>query len=218
MTASRVTLIVLAKSPIPGRVKTRLCPPCTLAEAAALAEAALVDTLEAVRATSGVCPLLVLDGPGGDWIPWDVPTVPQRGRGLDERITAAFDDAGGPALLVGMDTPHVTAAELTEAVDLLMTEAVDSVLGPSRDGGFWALGLRDPAPAMTLGIPMSSDCTGWMQHQRLIEHGQRVGILPELRDVDTIADARVVARRAPTTRFASVMNKFGFAPFTLTAT
>jgi rSAM/selenodomain-associated transferase 1 len=207
MTTPRVTLIVLAKAPIPGRVKTRLCPPCTGSEAAHLARAALIDTLDAVRRTPSVRPLLVLDGPPGDWRPRAIATIPQRGRGLDERIGAALAAAAGPALLVGMDTPQITPEGLAEAVDLLFTPDVDAVLGPSADGGFWALGLRRPAADVVLGVPMSTDHTGAAQHQRLLDHGRRVALLPVLRDVDTIDDAYAVARLAPTSRFAAALTQ-----------
>jgi glycosyltransferase A (GT-A) superfamily protein (DUF2064 family) len=99
-------LLVIAKAPEPGRSKTRLCPPCSPEQAAALAEAALTDTLRAVAATPADERVLVLDGTPGDWLPEGFRVVPQRGDGLDERLAAAFADAGGPALLIGMDTPQ----------------------------------------------------------------------------------------------------------------
>lgn len=209
MTTAPVTLIVLAKAPVPGRVKTRLCPPCTPAEAARLAEAALVDTLDAVGGTPSVAPLLVLDGPPGSWIPDGFPNVPQRGDGLDERITAAFDAAGGPALLIGMDTPQVTPAILGSAVSRLVGGNADAVLGPSDDGGFWALGLRAPAPRLTLGVPMSTAHTGAAQRRALVAGGCRVDTLARLRDVDTIRDAIHVADLAPSTRFAAALADLG---------
>jgi uncharacterized protein len=208
---ARATLMVLAKAPVPGRVKTRLCPPCTPAEAAQLAEAALIDTLHAVADTPAIEPLLVLDGPPGRWIPSGFPTIPQRGDGLDERITAAFVAVGRPALLIGMDTPHVTSNALDEAVGRLVRDGTDAVLGPSEDGGFWALGLRNPAPRLTLGVPMSTVHTGADQVRRLVDEGCHVDTLGPMRDVDTMPDAIAVARRAPTTRFAAAMTELGFA-------
>ena len=92
-----VHLLVLAKSPVPGKVKTRLCPPCTPEQAADLAEAALRDTLTAVGATPVVRRTVVLDGPVGPWLPAGFEVLPQRGDGLDERLAAAFDDAWSAA-------------------------------------------------------------------------------------------------------------------------
>jgi len=148
-------LLVIAKAPAVGRSKTRLCPPCTFEEAARLAEAALADTLTAVAATRAARRVLVLDGEPGPWLPPGVDVIPQRGRGLDERLAAAFEDAGGSAFLIGMDTPQVTPALLERSMARLCHPAVDAVLGRSDDGGYWGIGLREPDPNMLLGVPMS---------------------------------------------------------------
>jgi uncharacterized protein len=194
-------LIVIAKAPVPGRVKTRLCPPCTPRQAAALAEAALRDTLEAVAAARGADRrVLALDGETGDWLPAGFDVVPQRGHGLAERLAAAFKDVGGPALLIGMDTPQVTSALIDRALSALARR--DAALGPALDGGYWAIGLRRPDPRVFDGVPMSVATTGVAQRRRLDELGLSVADLPALRDVDTIADARAVAAAAPAGRFA----------------
>lgn len=192
------TLLVIAKQPVPGRVKTRLVPPCSHEQAAALAEAALADTLRAVAMTPARRRVLVLDGRPGPWLPPGFDVVPQCGGPLDERLAHAFAAAGGPALLIGMDTPQVTSGLLT--VDW---HAADAVFGPAADGGFWALGLRAPDPALLRGVPMSTASTGAVQRARLIAAGLHVVDLPLLRDVDNAADAVSVARQAPLTRFAA---------------
>jgi uncharacterized protein len=192
------TLLVIAKQPVPGRVKTRLVPPCTHEQAAALAEAALADTLHTMLMLPARRRVLVLDGRPGPWLPPGFDIVPQCGGPLDERLADAFAAVRGPALLVGMDTPQVTPALLT--VDW---QATDAVFGPASDGGFWALGLRVPAPALLRGVPMSTPSTGAVQRARLLAAGLRVADLPKLRDVDTAADAVAVARQAPRSRFAA---------------
>lgn len=190
------TLLVIAKEPVPGRVKTRLSPPYTIQEAAALAEAALVDTLRTVLEAPARRRVLVLDGAPGRWLPQGFDLVRQTSGGLDERIAAAFGLCDrGPALLVGMDTPQLT-------VDLLAAvgrDDHDAWFGPAADGGFWALGLADPTRAATLvrGVPMSTDRTGAIQRRRLAEAGLSVSDLPVLRDVDTAADAAAVAGCCP---------------------
>jgi rSAM/selenodomain-associated transferase 1 len=204
-------LMVLAKAPRPGRSKTRLCPPCTPRDAAALARAALADTLDAVLATPAARRVLVLDGPVGDWLAPGVEVVAQRGAGLDERLAHAFADVGGPALLVGMDTPQVTAGDLARGLDRLAAPGVDAVLGPATDGGYWAIGLREAQPRAFLGVPMSTARTGRAQHERLRRLGLRVALLPALRDVDRIADARAVAALAPAGRFARALALTGVA-------
>ncbi|KMS72921.1 glycosyltransferase [Streptomyces viridochromogenes] len=192
------TLLVIAKEPVPGRVKTRLTPPFTPSEAAALAEAALADTLRAVAATPASRRLLVLDGAPGPWLPPGFDVVRQCAGGLDERLAAAFAGCDGPALLIGMDTPQVTP----ELLDVDFADG-DAYFGPAEDGGFWALGLAEPDPALLRGVPMSTPVTGAVQRERLVRAGLRVRDLPRLRDVDTAADAHAVAALAPQGKFAA---------------
>jgi rSAM/selenodomain-associated transferase 1 len=196
-------LLVIAKEPVPGRVKTRLCPPCTHDEAAELARAALEDTLAACDAARAGRRVLVLDGRPGDWLPagWDV--IPQHGGGLAERLAAAFADAGEPALLIGMDTPHVRPQLLRDGLGAL--DDGDAAFGPADDGGYWAIGLREPDPAVFARVPMSRVYTGAMQRARLAALGLRTVDLPSLRDVDDIAAARAAAAAAPGGRFAAAL-------------
>ncbi|MEW2805832.1 DUF2064 domain-containing protein [Streptomyces massasporeus] len=192
------TLLVIAKEPRPGRVKTRLTPPFTPGQAAELAEAALADTLHAVAATPATRRVLVLDGAPGPWLPPGFDVVAQCAGGLDERLARAFARCAGPALLIGMDTPQVTPELLT--VDFA---DCDAWFGPAEDGGFWALGLACPDPALLRGVPMSTPVTGAVQRERLVAAGLRVRELPTLRDIDTAPDAHAVAALAPRGRFAA---------------
>jgi glycosyltransferase A (GT-A) superfamily protein (DUF2064 family) len=189
----RTQLLVMAKEPVPGRVKTRLCPPATPDGAARIAAAALADTLDVVSATPAARRVLVLDG-GPVSVPPGVAVLPQRGAGLADRLAHAYADTAVPGiagLLVGMDTPQVDPALLTAAADRLST--VDAVLGMAVDGGWWALGLRDPAYAEVLrDVPMSTARTGALTAAALRRRGLRLAALPVLRDVDTATDARVV--------------------------
>ena len=202
---SETALIVLAKAPLPGQSKTRLCPPCSVEQAAMLAEAALADTLDAVLATPVTRRVLALDGEPGGWLPSGFELIAQRGGGLGERLAGAFADTGGPALLVGMDTPQVEPALLEDALSTLMRPSVDAVLGGAPDGGYWAIGLREPDAAVFEGVPMSGDRTGEAQRRRLAARGLRWVELPALDDVDTIEDARAVAAACPGTRFAAAL-------------
>jgi rSAM/selenodomain-associated transferase 1 len=204
-------LVVIAKAPRAGHSKTRLCPPCTPRQAAALARAALADTLEAVRSTPATRHVLVLDGEPGDWLPPGFEVVPQRGSGLDERLAHAFADVGTPALLIGMDTPQVTPRDLREGLARLAEPGADAVLGPAPDGGYWAIGLREPDPRAFLGVPMSTARTCRAQRARLARLGLRLRELAALRDVDRIADARAVAALAPSGRFARALALTGAA-------
>ncbi|OJF09707.1 TIGR04282 family arsenosugar biosynthesis glycosyltransferase [Couchioplanes caeruleus] len=188
-------VLVLAKTPVPGRVKTRLCPPLTYEQAAEVAAAALADTLTTVTAFSAAHQALVIDGDHPAPAGWR--RVPQRGGPLAERLVNAFSDtAGPPTVLVGMDTPQLTSELLGEAADLA---EVDATLGLAEDGGWWALGLRDARHANVLRtIATSTSDTGVQTHAALRRRGLRVALLPILRDVDTTQDARIVAAACST--------------------
>jgi hypothetical protein len=203
------TLLVIAKPPLPGRAKTRLTPPLTPVQAAQLAEAALLDTLDVVRATPCGRRVLVFDGGEAAAAPWcsdgSFEVIAQRGAGLAARLAAAFDDAGGPALLVGMDTPQLAPPLLGVALGRLMAPGVDAVLGPACDGGYWSIGLRGPRAEAFAGVPMSEPTTCAAQRARLTRLGLAVGELPTLLDVDAFEDALAVARAAPSSRFAAAV-------------
>lgn len=212
-----MNILVLAKEPLPGRVKTRLCPPCSPEQAATVARAALADTLRAVAAVDVRVSrrILVLDGRPGSWLPNCVEVIPQRGVGLTERLAAAFEDAGGPGLLVGMDTPQVTPALLQRGLDRLRVPGTDAVLAPASDGGWWSIGLLEPDPRVFLGVPMSTGRTFDAQLARLSSLRLRVRALPLLRDVDRMEDALAVSSLVPRSRFARAVAEVEMDPATL---
>jgi len=199
-------VVVIAKAPVPGRVKTRLTPPFTPEEAASLAEAALADTLAAVGRTDVARRVLALDGAPGPWLPAGFDVIEQRGGGLDERIANALLDARArvplPAVLIGMDTPQVTPGLLTDAAAPLVSAAADATFGFAEDGGFWLLGLREVDPALLLGVPMSRPDTGSHQLLRLERAGLKIELVPELTDVDTAEEAERIAAQIPESGFA----------------
>jgi uncharacterized protein len=197
--------LVMAKAPRPGLVKTRLCPPFTPAEAAAVAEAALRDTLAAVAACGADRRIIALDGPVGTWLPSGFEVIEQCQGSFDVRLAHAWDQAGGPGVQIGMDTPQVTPAVLHHALDELARPNVDSVLGEAVDGGWWIIGLRRPSPDVFHGVPMSTSDTGARQLARLRTLGLRVSRLPQLRDLDSIDDALHHADAHPHTRTANVV-------------
>ena len=206
-------VIVIAKEPVPGLVKTRLTPAYSPAEAAALAAAALADTLAAVQAAHVARRVLALQGSPGPWLPPGFDVIAQRGGGLDERIAWALADANdtwpAPVVLIGMDTPQVTPGLLAAATAPLTSGAADATFGLAADGGFWLLGLREVDPALVLGVPMSQPYTGSLQLARLQQAGLRVLLLPELTDVDTAAEAARIAAEIPDSRFAACVRSLG---------
>jgi uncharacterized protein len=210
-----VIILVVAKAPVPGLAKTRLCPPATPDQAAEIAAAALLDTLDAVCAVPDAIPVVAFTG--------DIEqaarrhelkhslrratVVQQRGPDFGHRLANAHADVargwpGEYVLQIGMDTPQVTPALLTGASARLTD--VDAVLGRAADGGWWALGLRDPNEAEVLRtVPMSRADTGDRTYDALGH--LRVGNLPILSDVDTMGDAVRVAGQAPNGRFAQLV-------------
>lgn len=197
----------MAKAPVPGRVKTRLCPPLSPEEAAEVAAAALADTLEAVAACAAPRKVIALAGDPGPWLPSGFQIVPQRGAGLDERLTAAWADTGGPGLQIGMDTPQVTAALLDDGLARL--DHTDAALGFALDGGWWGIALRRPHARAFAGVPMSTHHTGARQLERLRSLNLDVALLPVLQDIDDPDDVAEVAATIPTSRTAAVAERVG---------
>jgi glycosyltransferase A (GT-A) superfamily protein (DUF2064 family) len=200
------TVVVICKETLPGKVKTRLHPPLSLEQAAEVAAAAIQDTLAVVRQLPASRRVLLFDGnrtPSGSE---DFDVIHQIGGGLDARLGALFDEIDGRTVLVGMDTPQLTVADLAPAFED-SADDVDAWFGPANDGGFWALGLERPTGDLLRGVPMSRDDTGAHQLRRLAAAGLRVRTLPELVDVDTIDDARLAAAAGPDTLFAQALRR-----------
>ncbi|MGB3761769.1 MAG: DUF2064 domain-containing protein [Ornithinimicrobium sp.] len=212
-------VLVMAKAPVPGLAKTRLGAVIGYEAAADLAAAGLLDTMAVCR-EAGAEGVIALTGDLdeamraeeirtalADWtIVW------QRGDGFADRLANAHLDAGpGPLFQVGMDTPQLTTAHLESAASALLRH--DTVLGPAEDGGWWGLGLHDPADAHALrGVPMSTSHTCEDTHSALRSRGLSVGRVETLRDVDQVDDAEVVAASAPHTRFARAWATKGVHP------
>jgi rSAM/selenodomain-associated transferase 1 len=216
-------VLVVAKAPVPGQVKTRMCPPLTANQAAGLAAASLIDTLAAALAAvhpRGDRVVVSLAGSldevdhAGLVAAMDRCTViEQVGDGLGERLRDAHEQAsrlhpGLPVVQVGMDTPQVTADLLRGAAALLAES--DAVLGPASDGGWWLLGTRTPRAAAVLpDVPMSAPDTGHLTHQALTDLGLQVAQAPSLTDIDTYQDAIEVRRECPGTAFAAAFDALG---------
>ncbi len=210
-------MLVVAKAPVPGRAKTRLGRTVGMAQAADLAAAALLDTLEAATTAYPLerCHLALAgdlaEAARGEELlaataGWTV--HPQRGDGLAARLLHAHLDAstasgGAPTVQVGMDTPHASPDALRAAGELLRTPS-DAVLGPADDGGWWLLGVGGTALLTHLEeVPMSADNTGAETRRALERAGAHLRTTVALRDVDEEADAVLVADAAPGSRFAA---------------
>lgn len=209
----RPAVLVMAKAPVAGRVKTRLAARVGDDAAAELAAACILDTLDVCEAVFDRCHLALsgdLDRAVrsselcerlGMWT-----LHAQHGDGFAERLANAHTDVaratGAPVVQIGMDTPHLSVADLAAVADLV-GHGNDAVLGPAEDGGWWVLAVTDPTLAQPLaGVEMSSPRTYGDTRDALQETGATVAGTTRLRDVDTVEDADLAAAAAPETRFA----------------
>jgi len=178
-----------------------------------VAAASLLDTLDAVLSVPWVRRVVAMTGDLNvaaraaelrRTLRWfDV--IPQRGDDFAERLVNAHHDVADlPVVQIGMDTPQVTPWLLGTAITGTVTG--DATLGLAEDGGWWALGLRDPLHATALRhVPMSQPDTGSRTLDALHDLDLSVAPLPVLSDVDTVEDARRVAELVPGSRFAAAV-------------
>lgn len=189
VTMPDVVLLVLAKAPCPGRVKTRLCPPATPRQAVRIAAASLLDALEAVQAVESAQPVVAITGDFAD------------GESADELQSAA----NGLPLIRQRGETSVLVDRCRRT---LLGPDVDALLGRALDGGWWILGLHDPVAATAVEpVPMSQVDTGTRTRKALQDSGLRISDAPILSDVDTIADAFAVADPVPASRFAAAVRE-----------
>ncbi|MDN5893046.1 MAG: DUF2064 domain-containing protein [Nocardioides sp.] len=211
MSRGSYSILVLAKAPAAGKVKTRLGVTIGDVQAAEVACAALLDTLETCTAAVGAdrCHLALAGDLTGcvdeeavreALSGWSV--FRQRGDDFATRLAMAHEDSGpGPMVQIGMDTPHVTVA-LLDAVAQGLSDS-DAVLGPAEDGGWWVLGRHDPGTAAPLAsVEMSTTRTYDDTRAALVSVGHRVVATTPLVDVDTAEDADSVTAQIPGSRFA----------------
>jgi rSAM/selenodomain-associated transferase 1 len=189
---------ILAKAPEPGRCKMRLCPPLTPVQAAELSAALLVDTWRAVAGFDDAEILLMYSG---DRTRFPEPmrgltSFLQRGADLGARIEHAARvglTRADAVIVVGSDLPELPLARLAEARDALTTH--EAVLGPSRDGGFYLIGLRACAPGLLARLPWSVPETYAACAARLTQRQMRPAHLAAFDDVDDIEDLRRIKRQ-----------------------
>jgi hypothetical protein len=191
-------LIIFAKAPIPGKVKTRLCPPLDEEEAASLHGSLVLDAIERTKGLQGVS-LYVAGTPDLDHPFFKVlegryvaNLLPQRGPDLGLRMRQAmqdaFDQGAKDVLLTGTDLPTLPRANLVEALTLIKKH--DVVLGPTTDGGYYLIGLRKMVPDLFQGIAWSTASVFAETKKKIEAAGLSLGLLPECRDVDTLDDLK----------------------------
>lgn len=195
----RVAVVVMAKSPRPGAVKTRLAPALGMSGAAELAACFLGDTLDLMARLACATPLVAYapEAERGFFETLGIALVPQRGRDLGSRLVGVFDDVfqlGFPAAMVGgVDTPTLPPEYLEQAISLLTDGRADAVIGPTEDGGYYLLGLRALHPELFEGVAWGSSRVFSQTMSRAAAIGIRVATLPTWHDVDTPADLERLA-------------------------
>ncbi|MCA9599782.1 MAG: TIGR04282 family arsenosugar biosynthesis glycosyltransferase [Myxococcales bacterium] len=180
-------ILVFAKEPAPGTVKTRLAQRIGPERAAELAVAFLRDTWELVASMPGLSPVLVLDGA----TPFPAEVWPQGDGDLGARMERALRrgiEAAGFAIAIGTDLPGLPAARLRQAADALQSGRAASVLGPAEDGGFYLIGLSRCPPGALSGLPWSTPSTCEATEARLTELGMPPLRLEQWFDVDEAKD------------------------------
>jgi len=197
-------LIIFAKEPRPGQVKTRLSPPLSPKEAAQLYHSFLLDILEEMARVPEVRLAMGFSPPGAQVIfrglaPPGTDLFPQEGADLGERMARAFARgfAAGfrPVMLRGSDVPDLPAAVVSEAREVLAAGRAQVVLGPCPDGGYYLVGCSSPQPLLFQG-PAWSSSTVLADTLRLArQQGLRVHLLPRWPDIDTYADLRTFLHR-----------------------
>ncbi len=190
---ARIALAVVAKVPVPGAVKTRLCPPLSPVEAARLARCFLEDRIAQVRLVPGADPILAF-APAtrarelAGLVPPGVRLLPQRGADLGARLqrllAGLLAEGYSGAVAVDADSPTLPLAFLRAACRVLRRGRVDVVLGPCLDGGYYLIGLRAPAPALFATMPWSTPAVLEETVARARRLGLRLALLPPWFDVD----------------------------------
>ena len=197
-------LIIFAKEPRPGKVKTRLSPPLSPEAAAQLYHCFLQDILDEMARVAEVRLAVAFSPPTAQVFfrglaPPGTELFPQEGADLGERMARAFarSFAGGfgPVLLRGSDVPDLPAAVMLEATAVLAAGQAQVVLGPATDGGYHLVGLTEPQPALFQG-PAWSSSTVLTDTLRLARQlGLRVHLLPPWADIDTYDNLRTFLNR-----------------------
>ena len=194
-------LAVMTKAPRPGQVKTRLVPPLTHEEAAKLNACFLRDTVAAIQEACGTRAIGVgvytPIGSEADFrglLSQQFQLIPQRGDGFGDRLDLAVQDlfaCGFSAVcLIDSDSPTVAGTVYAQAVDLLSQPGDRVVLGPSDDGGYYLIGVKENHRQLFQGIDWSTERVFDQTRQRAQDLNLEVALLPNGYDVDEVSSLR----------------------------
>ena len=203
--ALNTALVIFAKAPIPGQVKTRLCPPVTPDEAATLHGSFVLDTLERTKVAVTKLKLpfdrYLACSPSATHVFFKimeerhgVTVMDQVGDDLGARMNQAFETlfARGyhRVLIIGTDAPTLPIDRLQQTLSLL--EHHDLVLGPAIDGGYYLIALKRAVPELFSGIPWSTNQVLTLTQEKATTLGLQTALLEPWRDVDTLADLQAL--------------------------
>jgi rSAM/selenodomain-associated transferase 1 len=217
-------MAIMAKAPRAGKVKTRLAPPLTLEQSAALNICFLKDTAEELSSVAGadgmVCYTPVGDEAAFDrLLPEGFTLIAQRGDKFGERLLAAAVDilacGYGSVCLIDSDSPTVPKAAFEMAVAELARDGDRIVLGPSHDGGYYLIGLKRAHAAVFENITWSTASVCEETIERARESGLEVVLLPLWYDVDDAATLAVLREELIDGKVAEFAGTAGYeAPHT----
>jgi rSAM/selenodomain-associated transferase 1 len=203
--ATKEAVVLMAKAPVPGRVKTRLCPPLTPEAAAELSARMLGDAAEEISSMPRIARYLFLDPPAADALREDpyssFERFPQRGKDLGERMwdaaATAFRRGATRVVIVGGDCPALGAERLRRAFRELR-EGAEAVFGPSADGGYHLAGLALPERRLIRKFSWSTPMVLRETAARCRALSIPFSLLPPERDVDTAEDLHALVAWAGT--------------------
>jgi rSAM/selenodomain-associated transferase 1 len=196
-------LIVFAREPLPGKVKTRLAASVGDQIAADLYEDMLQAVLAATRKLDDV-ETVVYWACEEEALPrlaekYHCSSRSQKIGDLGQRMLAAFEAmfAGGCQLccIIGSDAPDMPRSYIREAYQLLATQQTDTVFGPSKDGGYYLLGMKQVWPRLFRDIPWSSEDVLKKSLIIALDAGLTTALLPEWQDIDTVEDLQAFQNR-----------------------
>jgi rSAM/selenodomain-associated transferase 1 len=196
-------LLIFAREPIPGLVKTRLAASIGNDAAAHLYDAMLQDVLSISSQLCGI-ETVVFWACEEESLPrltarYHCSSRRQSSGDLGKRMQTAFEEmfASGcdVCCIIGSDSPDLPIAYLTEAFTKLADGSADTVFGPCRDGGYYLLGLRIMIPSLFSGISWSTPRVLEQSLAAAQQAGAHVIQLPEWYDVDTLDDLHALQQR-----------------------
>ncbi|HEX9023956.1 MAG TPA: TIGR04282 family arsenosugar biosynthesis glycosyltransferase [Geobacteraceae bacterium] len=191
-------LLIFAKKPLPGKVKTRMVPPLSPLQAAELYGCMLGDVLaKAARYAAAEGRFLFYEeaDQAGEYFTGrsgGMTSLPQCGADLGERMAeafrAVFARGYGAAVVIGTDAPDLPLHFIDMAFQRLEGGDCEAVFGPCEDGGYYLLGMKKLHSQLFRDVPWSSGAVLQVSLQRAWDAGIAVSLLPSWHDVDTAAD------------------------------